>query len=149
MAVERSEASEGSAGSKVDWRVASQGALLTLAIALPPAILVRILKSDDLEGSESYLWVVTMLAIFIGFALGGHLAARRRPRTALSHAAAASGLAFAGLAAYAVLRRVVTGDGLSLGLLVQLVLIGTITVSIGVLGGYVATRRRPKESAEQ
>ena len=131
-------------GSRVDWRVAAQGALVTLAIALPPAVLVRILKGDDLEGSESYLWVVTMVAIFVGFGVGGHLAARRRPQMALAHAAAASALAFAGLAAYAVLRRVVTGDGLAFDLVVQLLLIGTITVSIGILGGYVATRRRPR-----
>ena len=133
----------------LDWRVAAQGALLTLAVALPPALLVRILKGDDIEGNESNLWVVTVLAIFIGFALGGHLAARRRPRTALSHAAAAAGLAFAGLAAYSVVRRVVTGDGLSAAVAAQLLLVGTITISIGILGGYVATRRRPKEPAAQ
>ncbi|HEV7886612.1 MAG TPA: hypothetical protein VGO92_03570 [Acidimicrobiales bacterium] len=125
----------------LDWRAAASGAVLTLAVALPPALLVRILKSDDLEGRESNLWIVTVLAIFAGFALGGHLAARRRPRAALQHAAAASGLAFLGLAVYSVVRHAVAGDGVTPELVVQLLLVGTITVSIGILGGYVATRR--------
>jgi predicted permease len=126
---------------RVDWRTAGAGALLALAVALPPALVVRILKGNDASGRESNLWVVTVLAIFAGFALGGNLAARRRPRMALEHAAAASALAFAGLAAYSVVRHLATGDGVGVKLLVQLVLLGTITVSIGVLGGYAATRR--------
>lgn len=129
------------AGRRVDWRTAGAGALLTLAIALPPALAVRLLKGGDSAGKESNLWVVTVLAIFAGFALGGHLAGRRQPRMALEHAAASSALAFFGLAAYSVVRHLLTGDGLSVALLVQLVLLGTVTVSIGVLGGYVATRR--------
>lgn len=135
MAVERSE------GSGIDWRVALGGALLTLAVTLPPVILVRILKGNDLEGRESNLWIVSVFAVFAGFALGGHQAARARPRTALTHAAVAAGLAFGGLAVYTIVRHLVTGDDVSLAFLVRLVLVGQIAVSIGVLGGYVATRR--------
>jgi predicted permease len=126
---------------RIDWRVAVQGALLALAVALPPAIVVRLLKGDDLTGKESNLWVVTVLAIFAGFALGGYTAARRRPRTGLEHAAAAAGLAFGGIALYSILRHLVTGEGLDVRFLVQLVLDGTITVSIGVVAGWVAVRR--------
>jgi predicted permease len=125
----------------VDWRVALNGALVTLAVTLPPVILVRILKGDDLEGQESNLWIVGVLAIFIGFAVGGFFAARRRPDLGLMHAAAAAGLAFAGVALYAVIRRAASGERVAASLVIQLFVVGTITVSIGVLGGYVATRR--------
>lgn len=126
---------------RIDWRVAVQGALLALAVALPPAIVVRLLKGGDLAGKESNLWVITVLAIFAGFALGGFTAARRRPRTGLEHAAVAAGLAFGGIAVYSILRHLVTGDALDVRFFVQLVLDGTITVSIGVLGGWAGVRR--------
>ena len=48
---------------RVDWRTAGAGALLALAVALPPALVVRILKGNDASGRESNLWVVTVLAI--------------------------------------------------------------------------------------
>ena len=133
-------------GRAVSWRAAAAGALLTLAISLPPALVVRILKGNDLEGRESNLWIITVLAIFAGFALGGHLAARREPRAALATAAAAGALAFAGLSVYSLVRHAVTGDGITLAFLVQLVLVGTITVSIAVLGGFAATRRTAREA---
>ena len=122
-------------------RVVGEGALLALAVTLPPVILVRILHGDDLDGQESNLWIVSVLAIFAGFALGGHRAARRRPREGLAHAAGAAGVAFAALALYALLRRVVTGDEVTVSLIIRLMLVGTITTSIGMLGGYVALRR--------
>jgi predicted permease len=134
----------------LDWGAVVSGALLTLAVALPPTLLVRVLKGDDLEGSESNLWVVAVLAIFAGFALGGHLAGRRNPRLGLAHAAAAGAVAFAGAAVYSIVRHLVTGDGVSAKLLVSLALLGTITVSIALLGGYVAVRRSsPSESGSE
>lgn len=132
---------ESGAGAGVDWRVALDGALLTLAVTLPPVILVRILKGNDLEGQESNLWVISVVAIFLGFALGGHRAARRRPSLGLSHAAASAALAFSVIAVYSLVRHAVSGDGVSFPLVVQLAVVGTITVSISILGGYVAVRR--------
>lgn len=125
----------------LDKRVVLEGALLALAVTLPPVILVRILHGDDVDGQESNLWIVSVLAIFAGFALGGHRAARRRPATGLTHAAAAAGTAFAGLALYSLGRHLVTGDEVTVSFVIRLLLVGTITVSIGVLGGYVALRR--------
>jgi len=126
----------------VDWRVALRGALVALIVALPPVVVVRLLKGNDLEGRESNLWVVSVLAIFLGFGLCGYNAGRQRPRSALLHAAAAAGLAFGGLVVYTVFRHLVTGDPITLAFVVRLVLVGQITVSLGILGGYVATRRR-------
>ena len=117
------------------------GAALAIVVTVPPAVVARVLKGDDLEGQESNLWVLPVVALFVGFGLGGHLAARRRPDAPLLHSAAAALVAFAALCGFAVVRRFVTGEGLSVPLVVTLVLLLQITVSLAVLGGYVAMRR--------
>jgi hypothetical protein len=127
--------------------VALRGAVVALIVALPPVVVVRLLKGNDLEGRESNLWVVSVLAIFLGFGLCGFEAGRQRPQSALLHAAAAAALAFVGLVVYTVLRHVTTGDPITVAFAVRLLLVGQITVSIGILGGYVATRRRRGASA--
>ena len=126
---------------RVDWRAAADGAVVAVGITLPPTIAVRLLKDGDLEGQESYLWVVPVVALLIGFALGGHRAARRRPDAPLLHASAAAVAAFAALAAIALVRRLANGDGLTVPLVVTLLLLLQITVSLAVIGGYVAMRR--------
>jgi predicted permease len=125
----------------MDWRAVGTGAAVAVVVTVPPAVVARILKGDDLEGQESNLWVVPVVALFVGFALGGHLAARRRPDAPLLHSAAAAVGAFAALCVFVVVRRFVTGDGLSVPLVVTLALLLQITVSLAVLGGYVAMRR--------
>ena len=126
---------------RLDWRVAAQGALLALAVALPPAIVVRLLAGGDTSGQESNAWVVAVIGIFAGFAVGGHLAARKRPANGITHAAAAGALAYAALAVYTLIRHVVTSQTVDAALFVQLALAGTIVISIGVLGGWVAIRQ--------
>jgi hypothetical protein len=125
--------------ARLDWRVAAQGALLVLAVALPPAIVVRLLSGSDTSGSNA--WVVAVIGIFAGFAVGGHLAARKRPASGITHATAAASLAYGALTAYTLIRHVVTGQTVDAALFVQLVLAGTIVISIGVLGGWVAVRQ--------
>ena len=130
---------------RVDWRAAADGAVLAVLITLPPTIVVRLLKDGDLEGQESYLWIVPLLAVLTGFALGGHRAATRRPDAPLLHATAAAGAAFVALAALSLVRAVF-GDGLTVPLVVTLLLLGQIVVSVAVVGGYVAMRREAAES---
>lgn len=132
---------------RVDWKAAADGAWLAVAITLPPTIVVRLFKDGDLEGQESYLWVVPVLALLVGFAVGGHRAATRRPDAPLLHAAASAACAFAALAALAVVRRFVDGDGLTVPLVVTLMLLLQITVSLAVIGGYVAMRREAAAAA--
>lgn len=130
------------AGSgRTDWRAVADGAVVAVMVTLPPTIVVRLFKDGDLEGQESYLWVVPVVALLAGFALGGHRAARRQPDAPLRHAATAAGAAFAVLATIALTRRLVAGDGLSTALVVTLLLLLQITVSLAVIGGYVAMRR--------
>ena len=124
----------------------ADGAIVAVAVTLPPAILVRLFKDGDLEGQESNLWVVPVIALLAGFALGGHRAASRRPQAPLLHATAAAVVAFAALAAVAVVRRLAAGDGLTVPLVVTLMLLLQITVSLAVIGGYVAMRREASPS---
>jgi predicted permease len=126
---------------RLDWRVAAEAALLTLAVALPPVWVVSILKADDPPGQESNLWLVVPVALLAGFALGGYAAGKRARPTPLMHAAVTGGLAFGSLFVLSVLRRVVGGDGVSLVHVVRLLLLAQICVSCALLGGYVATRR--------
>lgn len=126
---------------RVDWRAVADGAVLTVAVTLPPTIVVRLLKDSDLGGQESNLWFIPLLALLAGGAMGGHRAARRRPDAPLLHAAAAATAAFVVLATVAVARRLVAGDGLTVPLVVTLLLLLQITVSLGVIGGYRAMRR--------
>ena len=125
----------------VDRRTAIEGALWALAVALPPVWLVAVLKSDDLPGEESNLWLLTPLALLAGFGIGGFVAGRRRPDTPLLHAAAAGAVAFAAVVVFGIVRRLVGGDDVTLSYLVRLLLLAQICVSTSLLGGWVAARR--------
>ena len=129
---------------RIDLRAVGEAALLTLAVAVPPVVIVDILKSDDPPGQESNLWLLAPVALLAGFALGGYLAGKWRPRTPMMHAAAAGGLAFAVLFVVGVVRRVAGDDGVSLSYIVRLLLLAQICVSASLLGGYVAGRRNDR-----
>ncbi len=131
----------------MDWRAVADGAVLTVAVTMPPTIVVRLLRDTDLAGQESNLWFVPLLALLLGCALGGHRAARRRLDAPLKHAAAAATAAFAVMAAVALGRRLITGDGITTPLVVTLLLLLQITVSLAVIGGYIAMRREAAASS--
>ena len=138
MAVEE----ESTAPTGFDWRGAGEGALWTLAIALPPVALVLALKSGDLVGEESSLWLLTPVSLLLGFGAGGFAAGRRRPDMPLAHAAAAGALAFGLVAVVAVARRLADADDdVTAGYFVRLLLLAQICVSCSLLGGYFAARR--------
>lgn len=124
--------------SDVDARVVGTSALVMVAITLPPVWIVRLLKGDDLAGRESNLWFLGPLALLAGFAIGGFLAARRRPDTPLLHSLLAGLVAYAAITLVTVVRHIVSGGGVGL---LSLLLLGQIAVSVALLGGYTATRR--------
>ncbi|HVF76325.1 MAG TPA: hypothetical protein VM938_14920 [Acidimicrobiales bacterium] len=126
---------------RIDLRSAGEAALLTLAIAVPPVVIVSILKSDDPPGQESNLWLLPPIALLSGFAVGGYLAGKCQRRTPMMHAAAAGGMAFAVLFVYGLGRRLIGGDGVALTYIIRLLLLAQICVSTALLGGYVAGRR--------
>lgn len=131
---------------RLDWRTVWSAAGVAVALTLPPTVAVRLLRGDTGDGDESPLWVVAVLALFAGFVTAGHLAGRRRPEAPLLHAAAAGSTAFAVLAAIAVVRRLLAGDGISAPLVITLGLLLQITVSLAVLGAYLGLRRRARRA---
>ena len=129
----------------LDWRVVGTSALVTLAVTLPPVWIIRIMKGDDLAGSESNLWFIGPMAILVGFAVGGSLAARRRPETPLLHSAASGAVAYTTIAIVTVVRRASTGTGVAV---LSLLLLGQIAISVALLAGYVTMRRTTREATE-
>ena len=130
-----------SIGAGIDRRAVGAGAGVTLAIALVPAVALRMVVGDEVEGVERNLWVVAVVVLLAGFAIGGHLAATRRPDAPYVHATASAAVAFAAFVAFTVGRRLVGGDGVSTALVVTLVVLFQVTVSCAVVGAYVAWRR--------
>ena len=129
---------------RLDWRDAGAAAALILVVIGPPVLIVNALSGDDPYGEESYLWLVPALAIFIAFAMGGWMAARRQPRTPFVHAAAAAVIALVVIRLIRVVIDLASGDGFSFPL--AYVLLAQIAVSIAILGAYAATRRPARSS---
>lgn len=129
----------------LDGRVVAAGALVTLAVAVPPALVVRIVRGSEV-GTASGPWVVaTLLAVFVAPVAGGAYAGTRRPRTALVHGAVAAGLGYVADAVLTVVRRAAFPPAGGTTSLVRLaptfVLFLFLFVSLGLLGGYLAFRR--------
>ena len=133
---------------RIDWRAVADGAVLIVAVTMPPVLIVRLFKDGDLPGQESNLWVVAVVAMFVGFVLGGHRAAKRRLDAPLLHAAVAAACAAGVMASIVIVRRLVTGDGVGVPLVVTLLLLLQIAVSLAIIGGYVAVRREAAASRQ-
>ncbi|MEO7837205.1 MAG: hypothetical protein ABIS21_06145 [Acidimicrobiales bacterium] len=134
---------------RVDWRIVGRAALLAIAVTVPVSVMVRIARGDNESGARSSLWVIAVLALFAGFALAGNFAARRRPDAPLVHAAASAGVAFSGLVALTVARRLTAGEGISGALIITLGLLLQISVSVAMLGAYLGMRYRAKAAGDR
>lgn len=128
-------------GSGVDIGVVLRAAAVTIGVGAGPIVVARLAVGSHAEGAERNLWVVPVLALFVAFAVGGHTAARSRPAAPYRHSAAAAGIAFAAFFLFTVARRLVFGDGLTLPLMVTMAVFGQLSVSLALVGGYVAWRR--------
>ncbi|MEO5680199.1 MAG: hypothetical protein ABIS47_11080 [Acidimicrobiales bacterium] len=129
----------------VDAKVVGAGAALQVAVAVPLAILVKVLRQDDL-GAESNLWpMAAFLALVVAPAAAGVLVGRRRPAAPLVHAAAATALGWAALTAVRLVRASVAADELA-PILAALLSIAPIQVGVGVLGAFFS---RPRPTSEE
>ena len=122
----------------VDARAIVIGAGVALAVALPPLLVYQALRGADVIGDQSPLALLFYGLMMIGFALGGFVAASKRPDTPLTHGALAAFAAFAAvqLAAAAVI--LARGDTPGI---VKIVFNAMLSAGLGVVGGLVATRR--------
>ena len=128
----------------LDRRVLRLGAGVTILIAVPVAVAVRIVKGNDLGGQESNWWLAGMGAVLVAFFVGGWVAARaagNRGDLPLSHSLAAGALAFAVMAVGSVLAGISGGGHLTQAYALMIVLMALLCVSAAVLGGFAAARR--------
>ena len=121
----------------LDWRAVGAGAAVDLALFLPLVVGIAVLKHHDLATQESYVWIVSAVAIFVAPAIGGGVAARRRPDTPMTHGAAATGLASLAYVVVRVVDGAIGGNGAAPGLLIVFVI---ASVSMGLVGSYVGFR---------
>jgi hypothetical protein len=124
----------------ISWRDVGAGALVILLIAVPPIVLARLARGEG--PVRSNLWVLAVVGLFAGFAMGGRTVARRRPDLPVLHSAAAATVAFGLLAGYAVVRRLATGEGISLAVTITLLVLLQVNLSVAALSGYVTARRQ-------
>ena len=118
------------------------GAMMTLLIAVPAAIVTAWL-SDDGATDDSNWTLLALLAIVIAYLLGGALAGRAVPTAPFTNGAAATLLAFLVVQAFAIALRLARGDDVNL---IALVFNGLLAASFGTVGAWFGARwaaRRP------
>ncbi len=125
----------------IDRRVMRQGAAVTILIAVPAAVLIRLLKSSDLAGQESNWWVIGVALVLAGFVAGGYRAALGSADLPLSHAAAGAALAFVLMVAGSAIAAAFGGTHLGRAFVFLVILLALLCISASVLGGYAAVRR--------
>jgi hypothetical protein len=123
--------------ARLDWRAVAAGAAVDLVLFLPLVVGIAVLKHHDLATQESYVWIVSAVAIFVAPAVGGAVAARRRPDMPMIHGAAATGLASLGYVVVRVIDGAVGDSSAPAGLLIVFII---ASVSMGMVGSYVGFR---------
>jgi putative membrane protein (TIGR04086 family) len=123
----------------LDRRAVLIGGLWHLALAVPFGVLVSLLKNQDSPGQESNLWVIAaVLAVVVAPTVGGYQAGKRQPSRGLLHSAVAVGAASGAIVVVRFAVWLFTRDNLHP---LTLFLYLYVTVSLGMVGGYVAYRR--------
>lgn len=123
-------------GGRLAVRSVLAGAAVNVLISLPAGIMGNALKGGDEGSNSSFLFAAVVL--LVGPFVGGIVAARRQRDWPLTHGAAAAGLAWAVLVARSVVSELV---GHRPVLLPTFILLGFVSVSVGLFGGYFAFRR--------
>jgi hypothetical protein len=122
---------------RLDWRAVGAGATVDLLLFLPLVVGIAVLKHHDLATQESYVWIVSAVAVFVAPAIGGAVAARRRPDMPMIHGAAATGLASLAYVVVRIIDGAVGGASAPIALLVVFVI---ASVSMGMIGSYIGFR---------
>jgi putative membrane protein (TIGR04086 family) len=127
----------------LDLRSVAIGALVTLVIAVPPAVVGQVMSDRD-DAADSN-WVLVLFGIvLLAFLIGGFTAARRSPEAPLTNGAAAAFVAFALVQGFGIVRHLVSGDDIRW---VGIAFTGLLAASCGVVGGLVAGLRTRERRA--
>ena len=127
---------------RLERRSVLTGVLVTIILAVPPAVIGLLLSEDDtMEGSA---WVpVLFFWITLAFFLGGLVAARAQPHAPLAHGAAAALLGYLLVQGVGVVRHLISGEDLSW---LSIAFSAMLSASIGTVGGIVANGLRVRRS---
>ena len=121
-------------------RVLRRSVLVTLVLAVPPVVVVRILKGGDLPGRESNLWLVAVAAVLAAYAIGGAVASRGTGDLHLTHSAGSATYSFFVMAVGSIIVALAYGSHLDSAFVLGLLMLGTLCVCFAVMGGYAAMR---------
>lgn len=111
--------------------------MVTIIVAAPAAIVTTIL-GDDSGGTNQSNWVLLAFVFVItAYLLGGMLAGRAVPSTPFIHGAAAPFLGFFVIQAVGIVKRLASGESISIA---GLVFNGLLAASVGIIGGWFGAR---------
>jgi putative membrane protein (TIGR04086 family) len=116
---------------KLDARSVVLGALVSLAIILPVALVARLVVDDD-ESSNAWGGAFTAF-IMVSTLIGSGFAGRRQPETPMIHGAAAGALT------YVVARAVSTVLSGEVPNAIALAFALVVFAALGAIGGFIAT----------
>jgi putative membrane protein (TIGR04086 family) len=124
---------------RLDWPAIRTGALVSIAICLPLALLSQAIVDEDADTQPPVVYLL-YLGILAGFVVGGALAAKRTTESPYTSGAVAALGAFLLIQLAGVVARLVDGDDIRVTLIVTNAL---LAYGAGLLGaGFVARRQR-------
>ena len=129
-----------SAAALLSRQVLRRAVLVTLVLAVPPVVVVRILKGGDMPGRESNLWLVAIAAMLGAYAIGGAVASVGTRDLHLSHSAGAATYSFFVMAVGSIIVALAYGSHLDAAFILGLLMLGTLCICFSVMGGYAAMR---------
>ena len=118
------------------------GGVSCLTLSLPAAIFVAVFNGEDIGKDQSKWILAALLVIVLGYLAGGAQAGYRATDMPFLNGAVATLGAFAIVQAVGVVRRLITGEGVSFS---ALVFNGLLASSIGVIGAWFGTRRATRK----
>src|SRR4051794_6554531 len=120
--------------ARVDARSVLLGAGVDLLVVVPAGFIGRAVSNDGSNLAVPF----ALLVLFVGPFLGGAVAARGHRGNALVHGASAAAVGWAVTIAISVVGKLIDNKGVPI---VASIAVGVISVSFGVIGGYVTFRR--------
>lgn len=121
----------------LDRRALIAGTLTALAVIVPVTLLGEIVGAGD---EETNLVFAFLAPVLIGFGAGAYVAARRAVAGPLTNGALAAVAAFVVVQGVGLVRRLATGEPISL---TSIAFAALLAYSCGLVGAVIAICRRP------
>jgi len=129
-----------SSASLLDRRVLRRAVPVTLLLAVPPVVIVRVVTGVYLAGRESNLWLVAIAVMLVAFLIGGAVAAASSRDLQLSHSAGSATYSFFVIGIGSIVVALATGSHIDTAFVLGLAMIGAVCVCAAVIGGYGTLR---------